>query len=129
MPGSLYERLTLGEQAKELTEDESIRWNLLRILGTRQGAVQALPFYGLPDLNDLSRSRSEIINHACESIAENIEMYEPRLTEPRVTEAPYFSGAPFTMNFLIEAKKITADGKKVTWSWLVSTDGNSVRGK
>jgi type VI secretion system lysozyme-related protein len=129
MVGSLYEKLTLANQAEDLSEDESIRFHLLRMLGTRQGAVQALPLYGLPDLNDLSRSKSEIITHACESIAENIEMYEPRLTEPRVSEAPFSNDTPFTMNFLIEAKKITADGKLVDWTWQISTDGNNVRGK
>lgn len=129
MAGSLYERLTLGSQAAELTEDESIRMNILRILGTRQGAAQALPNYGLPDLNDLTKSKSEIISHACDSIAENIELYEPRLTEPRVTQAPYSANTPFTMNFLIEAKKVTADGKLVPWNWQLSTDGVNVRGK
>ena len=129
MAGSLYERLTLGSQAEELGEDESIRFHLLRMLGTRQGAVQALPHYGLPDLNDLSRSKSEIITHACEAIAENIELYEPRLAEPRVSEATHSNDTPFTMNFLIEAKKITADGKRVDWAWQISTDGNTIRGK
>lgn len=129
MAGSLYERLTLGDQAKELTEDESIRRNILRILGTRQGAAQALPNYGLPDLNDLAKSKSEIIIHACEAIAENIELYEPRLTEAQVTEAHYSANTPFTMNFLIEAKKVTADGKLVPWNWQISTDGLNIREK
>jgi type VI secretion system protein len=129
MAGSLYERLTLGVRAEELTEDESIRQNILRILGTRQGAAQALPNYGLPDLNDLTRSKSEIINHACEAIAENIELYEPRLIEPRVTEAPYSTNTPFTMNFLIEAKKVTAEGKLVPWDWQITTDGINIRGR
>ena len=60
MAGSLFEKLVLGRQGAEMDEDESIRCNLSRVLGARQGAVQALPDYGLPDINDLTLSRSEL---------------------------------------------------------------------
>ena len=128
MPGSLFERLTLGQAGAELEEDESIRRHLARMLTTRQGAVQALPDYGLPDLNDLTLSRSEIVSHACSAIEFCIDTYEPRLTEPEVSSAPISDRAPFTLNFVIKAKKISASGALSPWEWNVSLEGNTVRG-
>ena len=87
MAGSLFEKLTLGQPGMGMSEDESIRHNLSRVLGTRQGAVQALPDYGLPDLNDLTLSRSELQNMLSSAIERLIIHYEPRLRNPQV--APY----------------------------------------
>ena len=78
MAGSLFEKLTLGQPGMGMSEDESIRHNLSRVLGTRQGAVQALPDYGLPDLNDLTLSRSELQNMLSSAIERLIIHYEPR---------------------------------------------------
>ncbi len=50
MPGSLFERITLGTAGERMDEDESIRRHILRMFTARQGSVQALPDYGLPTL-------------------------------------------------------------------------------
>lgn len=128
MAGSLFERLTLGQAGVELTEDESIRRHLTRMLTTRQGAVQALPDYGLPDLNDLTLSRSEILTHACRAIEYCIESYEPRLTGPEVSSVPLSDNAPFTLNFVIRAQKISSNGMLTPWEWNVSLEGTTLRG-
>ena len=68
MAGSLFDRLTRGDEGARMSEDESIRLHLLRLLTARQGSVQALPDYGLPDLNDLTLSRAELILETCRAV-------------------------------------------------------------
>lgn len=127
MAGSLYERLTLGEQGAHMDDDESIRANLSRVLGTRQGAVQALPEYGLPDINDLTLSRSELLTMLCSAIERNIARYEPRLSNPHVTSLPLSEEAPFTLRFVIKADKVARNGRLEPWTWSVSVDEGSYR--
>lgn len=127
MAGSLFERLTLGEEGALLDEDESIRRHLRRMLTTRQGAVQALPDYGLPDLNDLTMSRSELTHTCCRAIEHCIEHYEPRLTEAVVRSLPGTETAPFTMIFSIAASKVEEDGRLSPWHWTVTMDGEKIQ--
>lgn len=127
MSGSLYERLTLGAQAEEMDEDESIRANLSRIFGTRQGAVQIQPMYGLPDINDLTLSRSELQSMLCSAIVRNIIHFEPRLRNPRVTGLPLSEDAPFTLRFVIHAEKAGRNGKLEPWSWTIPLDQGKFR--
>ena len=108
MAGSLFERLTLGQAGMEMSDDESIRHNLSRVLGTRQGAVQALPDYGLPDINDLTLSRSELQTMLSSAIERLIALYEPRLRNPRVASLPMRESAPFTLFFFHPGRKITS---------------------
>ena len=127
MAGSLFDRLTRGEAGLRMGEDESIRLHLLRMLTTRQGAVQALPDYGLPDLNDLSLSRAEIIRQCCMAIEKCIAGYEPRLRGARVAYAPLDDGQ-LHMAFRIEAIREDSDGMQVPWRWSIVMDGDQVRG-
>lgn len=126
MAGSLFERLTLGQEEAVPNEDVSIRNNLSRILGMHQGAVQALPDCGLPDFNDLRMSRSELQMALCTAIEHNILCYEPRLCKPSVTSLPQSADAPFTMFFSIQATKVGPNGK-TPWTWDVSIDGGKLR--
>lgn len=128
MPGSLFERLTMGADGMALDDDESIRNHLLRMLTTRKGAVQALPEYGLPDLNDLTLSRSELMHMCCRAIEECITNYEPRLTSPQVTAFSMESSSPFSMGFDIKAMKVAADGEVRPWSWSLTMEGEKFRG-
>ena len=109
-----------------MDDDESIRMHLLRMLTTRQGAVQALPDYGLPDLNDLSLSRAEVVLQCCAAIEECIAKYEPRLAGARVRYAPLDDGL-FAMGFQIEGMRVEAGGSLVPWSWSVVMDGEQFR--
>ena len=129
MAGSLFEQLTLGQPGMDMSEDESIRRNLSRVLGTRQGAVQALPDYGLPDLNDLTLSRSELQTMLSSAITRLIERYEPRLRNPRVASLPMNDAAPFTLRFAIQAEKIRRDGRLEPWAWTVSVDEGKYRSR
>ncbi|MDR2386083.1 MAG: type VI secretion system baseplate subunit TssE [Deltaproteobacteria bacterium] len=121
MGGSLFERLTMGSQAQALEENDSIRNHLLRLLTTRQGAVQTLPDYGLPDLNHLGLSKSELLSECCRVMAEGIERYEPRLTKVRV-EALRESQGPMTLVFAISGQKVSENGELSPWRWAFSLD-------
>lgn len=126
MAGSLFERLTLGEAGERMDEDASIRSNLLRMFTARQGSVQTVPDYGLPDLNDLTLSRAELIQENCMAIKNCIEKYEPRLLEASVQHVE-LEGMHFTMVFHIAALKRDAAGNLVPWNWTFSVDGEKVQ--
>ena len=90
-----------------MDEDESIRCNLSRVLGARQGAVQALPDYGLPDINDLTLSRSELQSMLSSAIEQLVVRYEPRLRNPRVMSLPMREESPFTLLFFHTGRENT----------------------
>ena len=100
-----------------MDEDESIRCNLSRVLGARQGAVQALPDYGLPDINDLTLSRSELQSMLSSAIEQLVVRYEPRLRNPRVMSLPMREESPFTLLFSIQAERIRREGRLEPWTW------------
>ncbi|UQZ90378.1 type VI secretion system baseplate subunit TssE [Deltaproteobacteria bacterium Smac51] len=122
MPGSLFERLTSPPDAAEIDEDESIRRHIERMLTARRGSVQALPDYGLPDLNDLSYSKSDLLAECCRFIAESLENYEPRLTRVKV-EPQAGMDDPLTLAFTINAFKTDEHGNLIPWNWTVPLGG------
>jgi type VI secretion system protein len=127
MAGSLYERLVMGEQAMLMDEDESIRNHLERMLVTRQGALLTLPDdYGLPDLNDLNMSRSELQFYCCRAIETCIDKYEPRLTKVKVTQGHIEEGS-FDMVFTIDALKVDSKGQLSNWNNKVFVDGKGLK--
>lgn len=126
MAGSLFERLTRGAASEEATDDESIRAHLLRMFVARQGSVQTLPDYGLPDLNDLTLSRSELIKETCAGIRDCIVRYEPRLTDVNVVHTP-LPDSIFTVGFRIRAQKYDESGNLQPWQWDVSLAGDKLK--
>lgn len=126
MAGSLFERLTCGTASEKATDDESIRAHLLRMFVARQGSVQTLPDYGLPDLNDLTLSRAELIKETCAGIRDCITRYEPRLTGVHVAHMP-LPDSTFTMGFRIRAQKYDESGNLQPWQWDVFLDGDKFK--
>jgi len=128
MAGSLFDRLTRGESGARMDDDESIRHHILRMFTARQGSVQSLPEYGLPDINDLTLSRADLIKETAAAIKRCIEAYEPRLT---MVEVRYFTlpESSFTMGFQISAMKYDANGELSPWRWDISFNGGTVRGR
>ena len=112
-----------------MDEDESIRCNLSRVFGARQGAVQALPDYGLPDINDLTLSRSELQSMLSSAIEQLVVRYEPRLRNPRVMSLPMREESPFTLLFSIQAERIRRDGRLEPWTWTISVDEGKCRSR
>jgi type VI secretion system protein len=127
MSGSLFERLTRGEAGLNMDEDESIRKHLLRMFIARQGSVQALPDYGLPDLNDLTLSRADLIRETCEALKTCINRYEPRLVDADVVYRA-MPDSSFLLGFHISAMKFDSQGKLHPWQWDVSFEGDKMRG-
>ena len=114
MAGSLFDRLTRGDEGARMSEDESIR-------------LQALPDYGLPDLNDLTLSRAELILETCRAVKKCIQRYEPRLTDVEVSHQA-LAESLFAMGFRIAALKVGSDGTTAPWQWSISLNGDKVRG-
>jgi type VI secretion system protein len=111
-----------------MDEGESIRLHLLRMLTARQGSVQALPDYGLPDINDLTLSRAELLQITCQAIKQCVERCEPRLTAVEVHHLPLEDmQSAFTMGFHIKALILDAEGGLTPWQWNLSLDRDNVR--
>ncbi|MDR2573364.1 MAG: type VI secretion system baseplate subunit TssE [Desulfovibrio sp.] len=127
MAGSLFERLTRGEAGANMDEDESIRQHLLRMFVARQGSVQTLPDYGLPDLNDLTLSRADLIKETCDALKVCINRYEPRLIDADVTHRS-MPDSTFLLGFHISAMKYNSEGKLQPWQWDISFEGEKMRG-
>ncbi|MDR2821282.1 MAG: type VI secretion system baseplate subunit TssE [Desulfovibrio sp.] len=127
MSGSLFERLTSGDAGASIDEDESIRRHLMRMFTARQGSVQTLPDYGLPDINDLTLSHAELIQETGVALQACIQRYEPRLVDVKVAHHP-LPDSTFTLGFHISAQKYDAHGQLQPWQWNFSLEGDKMRG-
>lgn len=105
--GSLFERLG-GETVSRPSNAEraallSVARHLSRMLSTRAGSVQALPDYGLPDLNDMHLSRHDSVQQARAAIEGFISRYEPRLRHVKVAPIARHHD-PLLLAFTIEGQ-------------------------
>ena len=101
---SLFERLEYGAQARACPV-ASVAAHLGKMLSTREGSVQALPDYGLPDLNDMRLSLHESLSQSRLHIERFIQAYEPRLTNVRVRLLPVVRDS-LSLAFAIEAERM-----------------------
>ncbi|TCS41297.1 type VI secretion system baseplate subunit TssE [Reinekea marinisedimentorum] len=62
----------------------SVHDHLIRLLNARQGVLEHLPDYGLPDLDMLYRELPYSEQDIAFAVKNVIEKYEPRLTQVRV---------------------------------------------
>jgi type VI secretion system protein len=126
MAGSLFDRLTLGEEGMRMDEDESIRLHIARMFISRQGSVPTLPDdYGLPDLNDLTLSKYELAQKNCHIMTECIRKYEKRLVNPKVHEKAD-QDRPFIRQFEITAQKHDATGVLTPWKWVMTFENGRI---
>ena len=90
----------------KFSEHEKIRHsiieNLTKILQTRQGSVQHLPDFGLPDIMEEYMNAGYTFDPLRKTIRETIIKYEPRLAKVRVEE-PKFDRDNFRIFFKIVA--------------------------
>ncbi|MFO7704957.1 MAG: type VI secretion system baseplate subunit TssE [Halopseudomonas sp.] len=125
--GSLFERLA-GESGKRsgLSVDQaivaSIAAHLAKMLSTRAGSVQALPDYGLPDLNDMRLSLHDSLQQARLAIEGFIEAYEPRLSQVRVVALPR-EHDPLSLSFALQGR-LDVDGQRRTVSFTARLNGS-----
>ncbi len=75
-------------QYEELSEDEKLRRsiieNLRMVLSTRQGSVQHLPDFGMPDILQLYFDSGNSIDPVKKQIRDIILKYEPRIDDVQV---------------------------------------------
>lgn len=66
----------------------SICSHLTRLLNARQGSLQHLPDYGLPDITEIYQGLPYSVNTLMQAIKNTIEKYEPRLRHVQVLQNP-----------------------------------------
>jgi type VI secretion system protein len=125
--GSLFERLAGNTDRRDsLVHEEcvvnSVAAHLEKMLSTRAGSVQALPDYGLPDLNDMSLSLYDSLAQARSAIESFITRYEPRLSDVEVTPIPR-EDDPFRLLFEIQGLLELA-GIKRQVRYIAALDGS-----
>ena len=98
---SLFERLERPEPAGA-SQVACIAAHLGKMLSTREGSVQTLADYGLPDFNDMRCSLHESLSQSRLRIEGFIQAYEPRLTDVHVKMLPR-DRDPLVLAFAIEA--------------------------
>lgn len=98
---------SVGERSQRL---QSVMSNLSRLLNTRQGALEHLPDYGLPDAATIYRDADYPIEQLRKDIREAIEKYEPRLLRVHI-ERQSNEGDEMRLAFLITAQ--LQDGERV----------------
>ena len=88
---TLLERIDSGESDNVRLEldhhilADSILINIVNVLNTRRGNAIAQPRLGMPDLNDLVRFFPNTLGEITQSIAENITLYEPRVSREKIS--------------------------------------------
>ena len=76
-----------------LTEEQKLRSsiieNLRMVLSTRQGSVQHLPYFGMPDILQLYFNSNNSIEPIKKEIRAVIMKYEPRIAEVQVQKSDF----------------------------------------
>ncbi len=67
---------------------KSIQNHLMLLLNTRQGSLQHLPNYGIPDLQHIYQGLPNSLNSFSHRLSKIIEQYEPRLTQVIIQNRP-----------------------------------------
>lgn len=88
----------------------SIQMHLHYLLNTRQGTLQHLPDYGLPDITEIYQRLPYSTAYLLKTIAEVIEKYEPRLKQVVVRQQQYSKNYLLTLD--IQAKLFNVDNIK-----------------
>lgn len=131
---SLLERLDAAQAGKTVlrgTPDpsavvESVMGNLLRVLNAREGCCETRPDYGVPDFNSFIGLYPDALPAIARTVREQIEMFEPRLTDVDVNFVPN-PDQPLALNFHIEAQ-LVSEGipRRVSFETVFADDGRAV---
>lgn len=98
----------------EALQVDSILQHIQKLLNVRQGSVDMLFDYGLPDFNDLSNRFPYAINEIKKEITACIKKYEPRLTQIRVNHVQD-EDDPLFLRYDITAKLVINHNKTNIW--------------
>lgn len=116
MDASIYDVLTgsfdEGQPVSSVPEGRHLVWsvvsNLNRMFDTRQGTVEHLPDYGLPEMTMVYRDAPRSGEDLRRAIKESVEKYEPRLRRVRV-ERRETSEHSMRLVFLLRAELKTGE--------------------
>ena len=92
----------------------SVLIHVQKLLNVRQGSVDMLADYGLPDYNDLSNRFPYAINEIRNEIKTCITKYEPRLENIRVTHIQD-EDDPLNLRFDITARLMSEYRETTIW--------------
>ncbi|MGF1607268.1 MAG: type VI secretion system baseplate subunit TssE [Rhodothalassiaceae bacterium] len=111
---TLLERIDRAEEAPDRrlaldlgTAVDSVIRHLSQLLNVRQGCVEALPDYGMPDFNDVIAAHSDPIQALKRGIRDMISRYEPRLANVRVVHLKN-EDDPLDLRFKVTAQLVLA---------------------
>ncbi|MGX1308840.1 type VI secretion system protein [Amorphus suaedae] len=131
---TLLERLDAAQAGRAISRGnpdpsavaESVMSNLLRVLNAREGCCETRPDFGVPDFNSFIGLYPDALPAIARTVREQIEMFEPRLTDVDVNFVPN-PDQPLALNFHIEAQ-LVIDGsrRKVSFETVFSDDGRVV---
>lgn len=108
--GRFYDGTPIATVDERQHRLQSVLSNLNRLLNTRQGTIQHLPTYGLPDAATIYRDAEYPIEELRRDIKEAIETYEPRMRRIHIERRPNDEGE-MRLSFLISAE--LQDGERV----------------
>jgi len=101
---------------------DGVLQNIRRVLNARQGCCEIRPDYGMPDLNDMIGRGADSIVGIARSVQEQIEMFEPRLTNISVRYVPDPDN-PLQFSFQISAMLYFGDEKeRISFDTILSAD-------
>ncbi len=101
---------------------DSVIANIRRIFNSRQGSCETRPDYGMPDLNDVATLHVEVVPRILRVVAEQIRLFEPRLTNVEVTHllsTDDRSSLSFSVSALL---KVGDDAEPIRFATTVSDD-------
>ncbi|HEX4963766.1 MAG TPA: type VI secretion system baseplate subunit TssE [Thermoanaerobaculia bacterium] len=108
---------------------DPVRTHLALLLNTRQGALQNLPDYGLPDVSSFYSDYPASLGELRALIERLVRKYEPRLLSPRVRLVGS-DAREFRVSFLITGE-IEVDEEKMTrvqYRTTISSSGHAAVG-
>lgn len=85
LSGEYHDGTKLGAVNSDISDAYSIVSHLSRLLNARQGVLQHLPDYGLPDITEIYQGLPYSLDGLLANITELITKYEPRLHQIEVT--------------------------------------------
>lgn len=101
--GRFYDGTPVASVSEQAQRQQSVLSNLNRLLNTRQGALEHLPDYGLPDAATIYRDAEYPVEELRKDIREAIEKYEPRLRRIHI-ERQQTDDGQMRLAFLITAQ-------------------------
>lgn len=108
LTGSFAEEQPLSSVPEDRYLVRSVVSNLNRMFDTRQGTVEHLPDYGLPNMSSVYRDAPRSGEDLRRAIKESVEKYEPRLRQVRV-ERRETSDHSMRLVFLLRAELKTGE--------------------